>query len=208
VRRWTIRANRGGPRLGRLLEGVSHERARCGGGIPPLKSPPIAEHIQAVGVSTRNLTGSGHLLMRTGPKRVRPVPSSSVKQFETQAPLSFPALIREIEIWRVAVPMVNRYADEAEANRLGRAEELRPKCDSRRSAPKLAAARSRWGGCLASGHSRDRAVYRHDGTTELIMVQSRRRRTHMSVTEHRQGTAPGLVLIGRASSRQAAFDAE
>jgi hypothetical protein len=33
-------------------------------------------------------------------------------------------LIREIEIWRVAVPMVNRYADEAEANRLGRAEEL------------------------------------------------------------------------------------
>ena len=62
--------------------------------------------------------------MRTGPKRVRPVPSSSVKQFETQAPLSFPALIREIEIWRVAVPMVNRYADEAEANRLGRAEEL------------------------------------------------------------------------------------
>jgi hypothetical protein len=33
-------------------------------------------------------------------------------------------VIREIEIWRVAVLMVNRYADEAEANSLLRAEEL------------------------------------------------------------------------------------
>ena len=48
-------------------------------------------------------------------------------------------MIREIEIWRVAVLMVNRYADEAEANSFMRAEELRPKCESRRSAPKLAA---------------------------------------------------------------------
>jgi hypothetical protein len=33
-------------------------------------------------------------------------------------------VIREIEIWRVAVLMVNRYADEAEANSFLRAEEL------------------------------------------------------------------------------------
>ena len=34
-------------------------------------------------------------------------------------------MIREIEIWRGAVLMVNRYADEAEANSFQRAEELR-----------------------------------------------------------------------------------
>ena len=33
-------------------------------------------------------------------------------------------MIREIEIWRVAVLMLNRYADEAEANSFLRAEEL------------------------------------------------------------------------------------
>jgi hypothetical protein len=33
-------------------------------------------------------------------------------------------VIREIEIWRVAVLMIKRYADEAEANSFGRAEEL------------------------------------------------------------------------------------
>ena len=32
-----------------------------------------------------------------------------------------PSVIREIEIWRVAVLMVNRYADEAEANSFMRA---------------------------------------------------------------------------------------
>jgi hypothetical protein len=35
-----------------------------------------------------------------------------------------PSVIREIEIWGVAVLMVNRYADEAEANSFQRAEEL------------------------------------------------------------------------------------
>jgi hypothetical protein len=48
-------------------------------------------------------------------------------------------VIREIEIWRVAVLMINRYADEAEASSFRRAEELRPKRESRRYAPKLAA---------------------------------------------------------------------
>jgi len=51
---------------------------------------------------------------------------------------SLPGVIREIEIWRVALLMINRYADEAEANSFQRAEELRPKCESWRSAPKLA----------------------------------------------------------------------
>ena len=40
-----------------------------------------------------------------------------------------PSVIREIEIWCVAVLMVNRYADEAEANSFMRAMELRPKGD-------------------------------------------------------------------------------
>jgi len=52
----------------------------------------------------------------------------SVKQFETQALLSFER-DREIEIWRVAVLMVNRYADEAAANSFRRAKELAAKGD-------------------------------------------------------------------------------
>ena len=41
--------DRGGPTLGRLLEGVSHERARCPRSIPPLKIPPQwAEHVRIV----------------------------------------------------------------------------------------------------------------------------------------------------------------
>jgi hypothetical protein len=35
-----------------------------------------------------------------------------------------PSVIREIEIWRVAVLMVNRYSHEAEASSFQRAEEL------------------------------------------------------------------------------------
>jgi hypothetical protein len=41
--------DRGGSTLGRLLEGTSHERARCLRGIPPLKIAPVAEHIRADG---------------------------------------------------------------------------------------------------------------------------------------------------------------
>jgi hypothetical protein len=40
-----------------------------------------------------------------------------------------PSVIREIEIWRVAVLMINRYVDEAEANSIMRAEELAPEGD-------------------------------------------------------------------------------
>jgi hypothetical protein len=49
------------------------------------------------------------------------------------------SVIREIEIWRAAVLMLSRYAGDAEANSFRRAMELRPKGESRRSAPKLAA---------------------------------------------------------------------
>src|ERR1700719_3799633 len=49
------------------------------------------------------------------------------------------SVIREIVIWRAAVLMLSRYAGDAEANSFRRAMELRPKRESRRSAPKLAA---------------------------------------------------------------------
>jgi hypothetical protein len=55
--------------------------------------------------------------------RVRPVlsPQSSNSQHK----LSYrPDVILEIEIWSVAVMMINRYADEAKLNSLRRAAEL------------------------------------------------------------------------------------
>ena len=57
-------------------------------------------------------------------------------------------MIREIEIWGVAVLMINRYAGDAEANSFHRAVELRPKGESRRSAPKLAAEGDRAGAAI------------------------------------------------------------
>ena len=78
--------------------------------------------------------------------------------------------------------MVNRYADEAEANSLRRAEEL-----------------------AAEGDQAGAAIWRRitvaieqltdtTGTAELIMLRSRRGRTHMRVTEHRQGTVRFSML--------------
>ena len=61
------------------------------------------------------------------------------------------SVIREIEIWRVALLMVNRYAGDAEANSFRRAVELRPKGESRASSGR----RSRWGGYLAPNYCRD-----------------------------------------------------
>ena len=43
-------------------------------------------------------------------------------------------MIREIEIWRVAMLMVNRYADETKANSFRRAEELPGQGDHARAA--------------------------------------------------------------------------
>jgi hypothetical protein len=67
-----------------------------------------------------------------------------------------PSVIREIEIWRVAVLLINRYADEAEANSFMRAEELRPKCGSSALCAEASSGRrSRWGGYLGSDYCRD-----------------------------------------------------
>jgi hypothetical protein len=55
--------------------------------------------------------------------RVRPVLSSSASNPKHKLCYRS-SVIREIEIWRIAVLMVNRYADEAEANSFRRAEEL------------------------------------------------------------------------------------
>jgi hypothetical protein len=60
--------------------------------------------------------------VRSGPHEGSASPVFLGQQFETQA-LYRSSVIREIEIWRVAVLMVNRYADEAEANSFRRAEE-------------------------------------------------------------------------------------
>jgi len=46
-----------------------------------------------------------------------------VKQFEASRARLL-GMIQEIDIWRLAVLMVNRYADDAEANADRRAEEL------------------------------------------------------------------------------------
>ena len=45
-----------------------------------------------------------------------------------------PSVLREIEIWRLAVLMINRYADEAKANSFRRAEELAAEGDHARAA--------------------------------------------------------------------------
>ena len=81
-----------------------------------------------------------------------------VKQFRNTRSAIVPSVIREIEIWRVAVLMINRYADEARANSFQRAEELAAEGDH--------AGAAIW----RRGHNRDRADYRHDETTELIML--------------------------------------
>ena len=47
-----------------------------------------------------------------------------VQAIRNTSSANVPSVIREIEIWRVAVLMVNRYANEAEANSFRRAEEL------------------------------------------------------------------------------------
>jgi hypothetical protein len=60
----------------------------------------------------------------------------AVKDFETRVGYRC-GEIQEIDICRVAVLMVKRYADDAEANADRRADELRPKGESRRAAPKL-----------------------------------------------------------------------
>ena len=69
----------------------------------------MAEHIRA-GESRREISADLDDCQQDPDERgVRPVLSSLVKQFETQALLSFPSVIHEIEIWRAAVLMLSRY---------------------------------------------------------------------------------------------------
>ena len=84
---------------------------------------PMAEHIRAGG-SRREISADLDDCQQDPDERgfclSCPPWSSNPKQSST----TVPGVIREIEIWRVAVLMVNRYADEAEANSFMRAEEL------------------------------------------------------------------------------------
>jgi len=71
----------------------------------------------------QNLSGSGH--RPTDPDQGGSASSVFLGQaIRKTSSATVPSVIREIEIWRVALLMVNRYADEAEANSFGRAEEL------------------------------------------------------------------------------------
>jgi hypothetical protein len=82
-----------------------------------------------LGISTRaplptavqSISPGVHLLTTSGPSASR---LSSVNHFETQALLPSLPGTKEIEIWSVAVMMINRYADEAKLNSLRRAAEL------------------------------------------------------------------------------------
>jgi hypothetical protein len=106
--------DRGGPTLGRLPEGVSHERARCARGDPIGKDTPRKpEHIRRGRAGSQNIAGSGDFqccLHRSSNSKPKPAIA--------------PIVICEIDIWRVAVLMVNRYGSEAEGNSFQRAEEL------------------------------------------------------------------------------------
>ena len=80
----------------------------------------MAEHIGR----SRNLTGSGYLLIKIRTKEGSANPAFLIQAIRNTSSAIVPSVIREIEIWRVAVLMINRYADEAEANSFRRAEEL------------------------------------------------------------------------------------
>jgi len=88
-----------------------------------------------LGISTRaplpaaipkRLTQAGtHLLTTSGPiGGFRPALCPPVKPIPKHKHATVFSVIREIEIWRVAMLMVNRYADGAGANSFQRAEQL------------------------------------------------------------------------------------
>jgi len=104
------------------------------------------------------------------------------------------SVIREIEIWRVAVLMV----PIATPTRPRRIASCVPRSEQRKGIT--------LGGYLASRHNRDRAAYRHDGTTELIMLWSKAR-----VDPYKcHGRSPGNGSVqaggGRGSSREGSFE--
>jgi hypothetical protein len=112
--------DRGGPTLGRLPKGVSNERARCLRGVPV----PVVR-------TARWLRTFGRSGLKARSNRIwAPAIEDPDQQGSANPALRsaiLPSVIREIEIWRVAVVMINRYADEAGANSFRRAEELRPR---------------------------------------------------------------------------------
>ena len=88
--------DRRGPTLGRLPEGVSRERARC------LK-----------GLLLRGIRLLPELPV--GYAGLESKPNFLSQEIRNRTFANLLGVIREIDIWRVAVLMVNRYADAAEA---------------------------------------------------------------------------------------------
>jgi hypothetical protein len=107
--------DRGGPTLDRLLEGNPHERARCLRGISDRKEIP------------KERACPPELSVSFAERDSKPQ-FPAIKDFETRVGYLF-GVIREIDIWRVAVFMLKRYADDAEANADRRAEELETEGD-------------------------------------------------------------------------------
>ena len=77
---------------------------------------PLPTAISLTQACTHPLTNPDH--------RTSASPSSPGQTIRNTRYATVFSVIREIEIWRVAVLMVNRYADEAKANSFRRAEEL------------------------------------------------------------------------------------
>jgi hypothetical protein len=69
-------------------------------------------------------TGKWLMFLKIRAKEGSANPVFLVQAIRNTSSAIVPSVIREIEIWRVAVLMINRYADEAEANSFRRAEEL------------------------------------------------------------------------------------
>jgi hypothetical protein len=69
-------------------------------------------------------TGKWLMFLKIRAKEGSANPVFLVQAIRNTSSAIVPSVIRVIEIWRVAVLMINRYADEAEANSFRRAEEL------------------------------------------------------------------------------------
>jgi hypothetical protein len=74
---------RGGPTLGRLPKGVSHERARCLRGVPGLKEPPMPSTFGRAALKSE-ISADLDLPIGSRPSRVWPALCYSVKQSETK----------------------------------------------------------------------------------------------------------------------------
>jgi len=107
--------DRCGPTIGRLPEGVSRQRARSLRGLPARRETP---NLQA---------RSPELPLRYGERDSEP--NSLRSRASKRESVTVLGVIQEIDIWRAAVVMVKRYADDAEANADRRADELETEGD-------------------------------------------------------------------------------